>query len=141
MVGRVNQFISAFGEHIVGSDVDEVMSRTLAGGEAIVKEFTVAPQIDEENKKHLWLVEFSKPPSSLEDFEKTLDLEMQKQNFHYKDLVGGNVIQPLKVIPIAKGSFNTYLEKIGKLGGQNKVPRLSNTMHIAHELISLQNKR
>ena len=138
MVGRISQFISAFGEHIVASDVDEVMARASAKSDVIIKEFTVAPEITDRQKRHIWLIEFEKEGSSIQDFERILDDEMKKQNFHYRDLVDGNVISPLKIIPIKSNGFRKYLKHKGALGGQNKVPRLSNTMDIANGLLALQ---
>lgn len=138
MVGRISQFISAFGEHIVASDVDEVMARASYNSDAIIKEFTVAPEITDLKKRHLWLIEFEKEASSVADFAKSLDEEMKRQNFHYRDLIDGRVISPLQVIPIKSDSFRKYLKQKGALGGQNKVPRLSNTMEIANDLMALQ---
>lgn len=141
MTGRTSQFISAFGEHIVESDVNEVMSRVLQNSDAVVREFTVAPRIQENDKRHVWYIEFEKTPSSIQKFKELLNEEMMKQNFHYHDLVKGKVIEPLELIPLDRDVFHEYLTQQGKIGGQNKIPRISNTMAIATHLLSFQNNR
>jgi len=138
MIGRTSQFISAFGEHIVESDVNEVMSRVQERSNTVIKEFTVAPRINENEKRHLWLIEFEKEPDSIQKFEELLNEEMMRQNFHYHDLIQGYVIKPLEIIVLGKNAFQNYLSNKGRLGGQNKVPRISNTMDIALDLLSFQ---
>ena len=101
-----------------------------------VKEFTVAPQIDPKKglPYHEWLVEFENPPQKLADFAQKLDQIMQQQNVYYEDLLKGNILKTLVISQVATGGFQEYMKSIGKLGGQNKVPRLSNDRKIADNL-------
>ena len=104
---------------------------------ADVVEFTVAPQVDGGDNSlpyHEWFVEFSREPSDLENFTKTLDDEMQRQNVYYQDLIQGNILRPIVLSKLKREAFVEYMKSIGKLGGQNKVPRLSNDRKIANEL-------
>lgn len=133
--GRIAQYLSAFGEHIISSDVEEALNRAVQKTQSKIKEFTVAPFISNESSHHHWLIEYQNGHENIREFEKILDEEMQKQNFHYRDLVTGNIIEPLKITPIKKDGFRQFLYANGKLGGQNKVPRLSNDYEIASYLI------
>jgi hypothetical protein len=137
VTGRVKHFISAFGEHVIGKEVETAMNHALSAYQASIVEFTVAPQVNPHGKKlpfHEWYIEFEKPPSDLESFARLLDHEMVSQNIYYKDLISGKILQSLVVRPLGKGAFRKYMYSIGKLGGQNKVPRLSNDRHIANAL-------
>ncbi len=135
--GRIKHFISAFGEHVIASEVEEAMRIAIADSDARVSEFTVAPQItpnEGELPFHEWLVEFENPPSNEQKFVQTLDASLQKQNSYYFDLIDGKVLQPLKLTKIKLGGFREYMKSIGKLGGQNKVQRLSNDRKLAKGL-------
>ncbi|SDX98108.1 GH3 auxin-responsive promoter [Lutibacter oricola] len=136
VTGRIKHFISAFGEHVIGKEVEEAMNVNTKGTNISVSEFTVAPQITPEEglPYHEWFVEFVNKPDNLEEFISKVDAELQKQNSYYLDLISGKVLQPLKITIIKKGGFNSYMKSVGKLGGQNKVPRLSNDRKIADEL-------
>ncbi|KRO67582.1 MAG: hypothetical protein ABR84_05875, partial [Cryomorphaceae bacterium BACL21 MAG-121220-bin10] len=143
VTGRLKHFISAFGEHVIGKEVEQAMSLALAATGASITEFTVAPQITPEHNElpfHQWLVEFDHTPKDLEGFAQIIDANLQKQNVYYADLVQGKVLQPLKITTLSSGSFNKVMKASGKLGGQNKVPRLSNDRTIAEALIRLQDK-
>ena len=83
---------------------------------------------------HEWFIEFENPPSDIEGFATQIDAAMQLQNSYYFDLIQGKVLQPLKITPVQKGGFQNYMKTIGKLGGQNKTPRLSNDRKIADVL-------
>ena len=135
--GRIKHFISAFGEHVIGKEVEEAML-SIAGAEGVrIVEFTVAPQVNptEGGKPyHEWFVEFDNEPADLLVFAKKVDLEMQEQNIYYKDLIAGNILQTLKIRALKKDAFREYMKSIGKLGGQNKVPRLSDDRKIAEQL-------
>jgi hypothetical protein len=139
ITGRVKHFISAFGEHVIGEEVERAMQQTCSTfSEAVVTEFTVAPIVnpaDGETSHHQWLVEFDKPPADFAAFAATLDRYMRACNSYYDDLIKGNILIPLKVVPLQKGAFITYMQSIGKLGGQNKVPRLSNDRRIADVIL------
>ena len=134
--GRIKHFISAFGEHVIGKEVEAAMQEALIGTEASVREFTVAPQIAPSNglPYHEWLVDFSVPPENPTAFALALDEAMRKQNIYYDDLIRGKVLQAAVLTPVAQGAFEAYMKSIGKLGGQNKVPRLANDRSIADKL-------
>ncbi|NKI26864.1 GH3 auxin-responsive promoter family protein [Arenibacter sp. 6A1] len=140
--GRIKHFISAFGEHVIGKEVEEAMQQAIAATDARINEFTVAPQITPEAEElpyHEWLVEFEKLPTDMEKFSGLLDAAMQKQNSYYHDLLIGKILQPLKVTPIKNGGFQAYMQSIGKLGGQNKVQRLTNDRKLAEALLRINN--
>jgi hypothetical protein len=137
ITGRISQYISAFGEHVIVEEVEQALLKTVSEFHAEVIEFTVAPQVNPpqgELPYHEWFIEFSKPPSDLEKFRSALDESLQQKNMYYRDLVAGKIIQSLKIRLLQKDSFIRYMKSIGKLGGQNKVPRLSNDRKIADEL-------
>jgi hypothetical protein len=131
--GRIKHFISAFGEHVIGEEVEQAMLATLESCGGKITEFTVAPFVSQNNGKsyHEWFVEFEKEPNDLTDFSLKLDQMMQQKNVYYEDLITGNILAPLKITHIRKDGFVDYMKSIGKLGGQNKVPRLSNDRKIA----------
>jgi hypothetical protein len=138
--GRIKHFTSAFGEHVIGKEVDEAMRVALERfSNAEVSEFTVAPQVEPEEglPYHEWLVEFASAPDDLVEFSKLLDESLQAQNVYYKDLIQGKVLQPLVLTSLPEKSFYKYMKSRGKLGGQNKVPRLSNDRKMADALLSL----
>ena len=137
VTGRIKHFISAFGEHVIGKEVEAAMIKAARQTEADVVEFTVAPQVDGGDQSlphHEWFVEFSKEPDSFEDFIRIIDEEMQKQNVYYQDLIKGNILRPAVLTHLKREAFVEYMKSIGKLGGQNKVPRLSNDRKIAEQL-------
>lgn len=138
VTGRIKHFISAFGEHVIGEEVEGAMKATMKQfPEADLIEFTVAPSINPEKGKsrHEWMVEFSSLPIDLERFSSQLDFELTKRNTYYDDLISGNILKCLKVHVMKKDAFRLYMKSQGKLGGQNKVPRLSNDRKIADELM------
>ncbi|WP_158846504.1 GH3 auxin-responsive promoter family protein [Algibacter sp. L1A34] len=130
--GRIKHFISAFGEHVIGKEVEQAMQEATANSDIRVSEFTVAPQISpsEGLPYHEWFVEFENNPEDLSALAKKLDESLQKQNSYYFDLIEGKVLQPLKITKVEKDGFQNYMKSIGKLGGQNKIPRLSNDRKI-----------
>ena len=136
--GRVKHFISAFGEHVIGKEVDEAMLATAKALGASIVEFTVAPQVAPPEgglPYHEWLVEFDHQPEDLERFACLLDEQMVGQNIYYEDLIKGNILRPLKITTLRKDAFRNFMKSQGKLGGQNKVPRLSNDRKIAEALM------
>lgn len=138
VTGRLSHFISAFGEHVIGKEVDHAMQEALSKMNFSVTEYTVAPQVNPEGDAlpyHEWLIEFDKEPTDLSALAKILDESMQEQNSYYFDLIQGKVLQPLKITVLPKGCFIEYMKRRGKLGGQNKVPRLSNDRTLADQLI------
>ncbi|EDP96875.1 GH3 auxin-responsive promoter family protein [Kordia algicida OT-1] len=134
--GRIKHFISAFGEHVIGKEVEDALNEALQKHGASINEFTVAPQINPPKglPYHEWLIEFEKAPDNLEAFAKTIDASLQQQNSYYFDLIKGKVLKPLQITKIQKDGFQNYMKSIGKLGGQNKIPRLSNDRKIAEIL-------
>jgi hypothetical protein len=141
VTGRVKHYISAFGEHVIGKEVDEAMQITCREFGIKVVEFTVAPQVNPLEgglPYHEWWVEFDEIPEDLNRFSKFLDQEMMKQNIYYDDLIQGVVLRPLIIRPLKRDSFRAYMKTLGKLGGQNKVPRLSNDRKIVSELENLK---
>lgn len=135
--GRIKHFISAFGEHVIAKEVEYAMKKAADASEARISEFSVAPQITPEEDQlpyHEWFIEFEKDPGNMEEFRKDLDGAMQQQNSYYLDLIKGNILQRLKISKVPAGGFQQYMKSIGKLGGQNKLPRLSNDRKIADEL-------
>ena len=138
ITGRVKHFSSLFGEHLIVKEVEQAIEMTIKNfSEVVINEFTLAPnlQLNKEISFHEWYIEFSKEPNNLEKFSKILDENLQIQNIYYKDLVQGKVISPSKIIKVKKGGFNNYMKSIGKLGGQNKIPRLSNGRDIVDNLV------
>jgi hypothetical protein len=137
VTGRTKHFISAFGEHVIGEEVEYSMLKAAEEEKVQITEFTVAPFVSggEGKSFHEWFVEFENPPRDIRDFAVKLDENLRKKNVYYDDLISGNILTPLKVTPIRKNGFIDYMKSIGKLGGQNKVPRLSNDRKIADELV------
>lgn len=135
VTGRIKHFISAFGEHVIGEEVENALLK-VSDNNAIITEFTVAPVVSDANGKsyHEWFIEFQKLPENLNSFALSLDSELRKLNVYYDDLISGNILLPLKVNVVRKNGFADYMKSIGKLGGQNKVPRLSNTRELANGL-------
>lgn len=130
--GRIKHFISAFGEHVIAKEVEYAMQVALKETNTQILEFTVAPQIkvEQELPYHHWYIEFDKKPENMVVFMEILDQEMRKQNIYYEDLRKGNVLQMLKVEMVVKNGFQDYMKSIGRLGGQNKIQRLSNDRKI-----------
>ncbi len=137
VTGRIKHFISAFGEHVIAKEVEYAMEAALESSQAAINEFTVAPVINPEGDQlpyHEWLVEFQREPEDMEAFIAVLDRQLQQQNSYYLDLIQGNILQQLKITPIRTGGFQEYMKSVGKLGGQNKVQRLSNDRKLAEGL-------
>ena len=137
--GRIKHYTSAFGEHVIGHEVEQALQKTIEKFPASVNEFSVAPQVNptEGLPYHEWLIEFDQKPQNMQEFNKELDLQMRKQNTYYDDLITGNILTQLQISVVEKGGFQLYMKSIGKLGGQNKVPRLSNNREIADEFYLL----
>lgn len=131
--GRTKHYTSAFGEHIIAYEVEEAMKTTVEAFPAQITEFHLAPQVTPKEglPYHEWFIEFEKEPNDIEAFRQKLDTEMRKLNVYYDDLVAGNVLQPLKIRRLQKNAFQEYAKSEGKLGGQNKIPRLANDRKIA----------
>lgn len=133
VTGRIKHFISAFGEHVIGKEVEQALKDATENTNVVISEFTVAPQVNPQEglPYHEWFIEFTKAPENLEEFAKKVDDSMQKQNIYYFDLIEGKVLKPLVITKVAKGGFHEYMKSIGKFGGQNKIPQLSDNRKIA----------
>jgi hypothetical protein len=136
VTGRIKHFISAFGEHVIGKEVEQAMQEATENSNLGITEFTVAPQINTkvELPYHEWFIEFENKPENIKDLAIKIDKSMQNQNSYYLDLIEGKVLQPLKITVVKKEGFKNYMKSVGKLGGQNKVPRLANDRKIADAL-------
>lgn len=134
--GRIKHFISAFGEHVIGKEVEQALHDAIEGTAIQVSEFTVAPQINPTDglPYHEWFIEFENEPESLGHLAEGIEASLQDQNSYYLDLIKGKVLQPLKITRVKKNGFQDFMKSIGKLGGQNKLPRLSNDRKIADML-------
>jgi len=136
VTGRIKHFISAFGEHVIGEEVEQSMLKATAEEQVKVVEFTVAPFIAQGDGKsyHEWFVEFENTPGDMKAFAEKIDNHLRQKNIYYDDLITGNILERLKITPVRKNGFIDYMKSVGKLGGQNKVPRLSNDRKLADEL-------
>ena len=136
VTGRIKHFISAFGEHVIAKEVETAIREASSKLKSKIREFTVAPQVAPEVGLpfHEWFIEFEQINDNLEEIECIIDNIMQRQNIYYKDLIQGKILSPLRITKIKKGGFNNYMKSIGKLGGQNKVPHLSNDRKIVNQL-------
>ncbi len=137
--GRIKHFISAFGEHVIGSEVENAMKTACQQYQSSINEFTVAPQVNPDKglPYHEWWIEFDQPPKDLNQFAETIDQSLIEQNSYYKDLREGKMLRGIVIRSLPADSFNTYMKSIGKLGGQNKIPRLSDHRKIADQLSKL----
>jgi len=137
VTGRIKHFISAFGEHVIGKEVEQSLQKATLGTNIKIKEFTVAPQVNPlsgELPYHEWFIEFENEPKDMGDFIEKIDSEMQLQNSYYLDLIEGKILKQLVVSKVIKNGFDKYMRSIGKLGGQNKIPRLANDRKIVDKL-------
>lgn len=134
--GRIKHFISAFGEHVIAKEVESALQEATENSEIRINEFTVAPQINPTSglPYHEWFIEFENEPNNLEEFALKTDNAMRKQNIYYDDLIVGKVLRTLVITKVIKNGFQEYMKSIGKLGGQNKLPRLSDNRTIADKL-------
>jgi len=141
--GRVKHYTSAFGEHVIAEEVEKAISQTLQLSDAEVAEFHLAPQVNPSEGElpyHEWFIEFKSPPQDLALFADILDEKLCDFNSYYRDLIKGKILQKLKIRLMSKGSFNAYMKSKGKLGGQNKLPRLANDRNFAEELMKFDQR-
>ncbi len=143
VTGRIKHFISAFGEHVIGEEIEKALRYAMERHKEVeVVEFTVAPMVAPPHgglPYHEWLVEFATQPNNVEQFIADVDRRLTELNVYYDDLIKGNILRPMVLTPLRKNSFIDYMRANGKLGGQNKVPRLSNDRKIADELTKMNN--
>ena len=133
VTGRIKHFISAFGEHVIGKEVEKALNDAIKGTNTNVSEFTVAPQVNppEGLPYHEWFIEFENEEENSNELASKIDASMQIQNIYYSDLIEGKILQPLIIRKVKKGGFHQYMKSIGKFGGQNKIPQLSDNRKIA----------
>jgi len=136
VTGRIKHYISAFGEHVIGEEVEYSLMKAAQELGLHITEFTVAPMIQQGEGKsyHEWFVEFQEKPADMKQFATKVDTNLRTRNIYYDDLIAGNILQPLQIRSVKKHGFIDYMKSVGKLGGQNKVPRLSNDRMLAEEL-------
>ncbi|WP_265427481.1 GH3 auxin-responsive promoter family protein [Chryseobacterium sp. YIM B08800] len=140
--GRTKHFTSAFGEHVIAFEVEEAIKATVEKFPAQITEFHLAPEVNPEEglPYHEWFIEFEKEPENLDVFKNELDDQLRKRNTYYDDLISGNILQKLHISKLQKNAFQEYAKSEGKLGGQNKIPRLANDRKIADLLKIYKNK-
>ena len=136
VTGRIKHFISAFGEHVIGKEVEKALNDAISGTKITISEFTVAPQVNPKSglPYHEWFIEFENEPEDLEAFASKINASMQAQNIYYFDLIEGKVLRSLVIRKVKKGGFHEYMKSIGKFGGQNKIPQLADHRKIAEVL-------
>ena len=141
ITGRTKHFINAFGEELIIDNAEQGLAYACKETGAEITEYTAAPVFMDGNAKcrHQWLIEFSKPPKDVDSFARILDKKLQEINSdyeakRYKDIT----LQPLEIITARTGLFNDWLRLKGKLGGQHKIPRLSNSREIIEQMLSLR---
>ena len=142
ITGRTKHFINAFGEELIIDNAEKGLAKACKATGAQVAEYSAAPVYMDENAKcrHQWLIEFEKDPDSLNAFAKILDESLKELNSDYEAKRSKDIaLQPLEIIVARKGLFYDWLSKKGKLGGQHKVPRLSNTRTYIEEMLELNN--
>ena len=137
VTGRIKHFTSAFGEHVIAEEVESAMAEAVAqhGGQVI--EFHVAPEVNPNSglPYHEWFVEFAVEPRDTGAFAAALDSGLQERNPYYRDLISGGVLRPARLQVLPPGAFHAAMARRGKLGGQNKIPRLANDRAMAQELL------
>jgi len=140
--GRIKHFISAFGEHVIGEEVEYSLMKAATEQNVRILEFTVAPMVNpgEGRSYHEWFIEFEKEPDDMQAFALAVDNNMRQKNIYYDDLITGSILSPLVIRSLKRNAFIDYMRSQGKLGGQNKVPRLSNDRKIASELENMLHK-
>jgi len=134
--GRIKHFISAFGEHVIGEEVEYALLKAANEEGVKITEFTVAPMIQQGKGKsyHEWFIEFENNPADMKRFIDKVDGNLRQKNVYYDDLISGNILQTLQIKKLRKNGFIDYMKSVGKLGGQNKVPRLSNDRGVVEGL-------
>ena len=139
VTGRIKHFLSAFGEHVIGEEVEQALREVMADFPKVeVTEFTVAPLVSDDPatpSRHEWLIEFAREPYDTAAFGEALDVALRRRNSYYDDLRKGHILVPLLLTPLPAGAFQRYMKSLGRLGGQNKVPRLGNDRKVAEGLL------
>ena len=137
VTGRYKHFISAFGEHVIASEVEQSLAETSSFFNVIINEFTVAPKLENEGNLpcHEWCIEVEKGDFNMEEFSKSLNSAVCNRNIYYRDLIEGKVLKELEIVVVKKGAFKNYMKAKGKLGGQNKIPRLSNNRELIEAVL------
>lgn len=138
VTGRIKHFTSAFGEHVIAEEVEGAIQDAMAKAGGVVTEFHVAPEVNPQEGLpfHEWFVEFSKAPDDEKAFEAAVNAGVIQRNPYYRDLISGSILQNAQLRKLEKGVFHQAMANRGKLGGQNKPPRLANGREFASELES-----
>tara|TARA_B100000282_G_scaffold205675_1_gene151045 strand:- start:1485 stop:2975 length:1491 start_codon:yes stop_codon:yes gene_type:complete len=138
VTGRYKHFISAFGEHVIASEVEESLAETVSFFNVVVSEFTVAPKLENKDNLpcHEWCIEIETTDFNKSNFSKYLNSALCNRNIYYRDLIEGKVLKELEIVVVKKGTFNNYMKSKGKLGGQNKIPRLSNNRELIEGVLN-----
>ena len=140
VTGRTKHYLSTFGEHVIVEEVDKALDKACKKFNNVqIVEYTVGPKIINRKGKshHEWLIEFKKTPKNIYLFEKEIDKNLQSLNPYYNDLIKDGVLTTLKIRVMKKKSFINFMKSIGKLGGQNKVPRISNDRKIITKILNI----
>ena len=139
VTGRIKQSLSAFGEHVIVKEVEQAIGNAISKTGILVKEFTVAPRFKSKTSSasHEWFIEFDEIQNDTKVFAYEIDKELQRQNKYYKDLIVGKIIDKPIIRSVVKDGFKIYMDSIGKLGGQNKIPKVANDRKIANQLKNL----
>lgn len=138
ITGRTKQYVNAFGEEVMVANTDQALAKACQMHDTIVSDYTVAPiYFGAEGKGgHQWVIEFEKPPKSVQQFAENLDRFLQDLNSDYEaKRTGGLALNTLKINVVPRGTFHEWLKSKGKVGGQSKVPRLSNNRKVVEEII------
>ena len=138
VTGRYKHFISAFGEHVIASEVEQSLAETASFFNVVVSEFTVAPKLENKDSLpcHEWCIEIETTDFNQLQFSKQLNSALCNRNIYYRDLIEGKVLKELEIVVVKKGTFNNYMKSKGKLGGQNKIPRLSNNRELIEGVLN-----
>ena len=140
ITGRTKHFINAFGEELIVDNAEKGLAKACEATGALISDYSAAPVFMDAKAKcrHQWLIEFAQMPNSVENFAKILDDTLKEVNSDYEAKRQKNIaLQPLEVIIARKDLFHDWLAQKGKLGGQHKVPRLSNTRVYIEEMLEL----
>lgn len=144
IAGRTKHFINAFGEEVMVHNTDAALARATEICRCRVANYTAAPVFASATEKghHQWLIEFATPPADLDSFAETLDRCLMDENSDYQAKRSGNIfLSRLTITPARSGLFDDWLESTGKLGGQRKVPRLSNDRRLIESMLSFNSKQ
>ncbi|MGE4587490.1 MAG: GH3 auxin-responsive promoter family protein [Mangrovibacterium sp.] len=143
ITGRTKHFINAFGEELIIDNAEEALKKACAHTHATISEYTAGPVFmsDRQKGSHQWIIEFDRMPDDLEHFRSILDVSLQNLNSDYEAKRHKNItLDAPRLVPAPKGLFYEWMKRRGKMGGQNKIPRLANDRQYLDALLSLMNE-